>query len=184
MVPLTSLWLPILLSAVLVFIASALVHMVLKYHRSDFAKLPNEGAVLDVLRSASPGEYVAPYSEGPEGMKDPAFIEKVKRGPVAMITILPPGPPNLGKNLSQWFVYTVVVSALAAYVAGRALGPGVEYLRVFRFAGTAAFLGYAVGLPQASIWFGRKWSTTVKSMLDGLVYALLTAGIFGWLWPK
>jgi hypothetical protein len=184
MVPLASLWLPILLSAVLVFIASAVLHMVLRYHNTDFAKLPSEDAVMDVLRGAAPGEYMAPHSTGPEGMKDPVFIEKMTRGPIAIVTVLPSGPPNMGKPLSQWFVYTVVVSTLAAYVAGRALGPGVEYMQVFRFAGTAAFLGYAVGLAQSSIWFGRRWSTTAKSMLDGLVYALLTAGVFGWLWPE
>src|SRR5688500_18226789 len=135
MVPLASLWLPILLSAVLVFIASAVLHMVLRYHNTDFAKLPNEDAVMDVLRGTAPGEYMAPHSTGAEGMKDPVFVVKMTRGPIAIVTVLPSGPPNMGKPLSQWFVYTLVVSTLAAYVAGRALGPGVEYLQVFRFAG-------------------------------------------------
>lgn len=41
----------------------------------------------------------------------------------------------------------------------------------------------ALALLQNSIWYKRKWSSTLKSMADGLVYALVTAGTFGWLWP-
>lgn len=184
MVPLASLWLPILLSAVIVFIVSAIIHMVLPYHRSDFAKVPNEDAAMDALRPVPPGDYMMPHVSGPAEMKNPAIIEKAKRGPVAVLTVLPSGPPAMGKNLVQWFVYAVVVSLFAAYVAGRALGPGVEYLDVFRFAGAAAFLGYSMALAQNAIWYGRRWNTTLKSMFDGLIYGLLTAGTFGWLWPK
>lgn len=183
MVPMTSLWLPILLSAVAVFVASSLVHMVLRYHRTDYAKVTNEDAVMEALRPTPPGNYFVPFGEGPEAMKDPAFVEKMKRGAVAIVMVLPAGPPSMGKNLGQWFVYVLVISAFVAYVAGRAVAPGAAYPEVFRFAGTAAFLGYAMGAPQDSIWFGRKWSTTVKNLVDGLIYALLTAGVFGWLWP-
>jgi hypothetical protein len=55
---------------------------------------------------------------------------------------------------------------------------------VFRFAGTTAFIGYSVALWQMSIWYRRAWSTTIKATVDGLIYALLTAGVFGWLWPR
>jgi hypothetical protein len=185
MVPLASLWLPILLSAVLVFLASSVLHMVLKFHRADYAKLPNEDAVMDVLRPVPPADYVVPYAGGPEGMKDPAFLEKVKRGPMAMITIMKGDMSGaFKKSLSLWFVYSLVVGLFAAYITGRARGPGTEYLEVFRFVGTVAFVGYALGLAQQSIWYGRRWSTTFRSMFDGLIYGMLTAGVFGWLWPK
>ncbi len=185
MVPLASLWLPILLSAVIVFIASSLLHMVLKYHRSDFAKVPSEDAVLDALRPIPPGDYMMPYSSGPEQMKDPAFQEKVKRGPMAVLTIMHGDmQTSFKKALALWFVYSLVVSVFAAYVAGRAMRPGTEYLEVFRFVGTTAFLGYALAMAQQSIWYGKKWRTTILSMFDGLIYALLSAGTFGWLWPK
>ena len=81
-------------------------------------------------------------------------------------------------------MYSLVVSVFAAYIAGRALRPRTEFAEVFRFVGTTAFLGYALAMAQQSIWYGKKWSTTFKSMFDGLIYALLSAGIFGWLWPK
>jgi hypothetical protein len=185
MVPMTSLWLPILLSAVIVFVVSALLHMVLAYHRTDFGKVPNEDAVMDALRPIPPGDYIMPHASDPSAMKDPAYLDKVKRGPMAVVTIMRGDLQSaFKKSLAQWFVYSLIVSVFAAYLTGRARGPGAEYLDVFRFAGTTAFLGYALAMAQQSIWYGRRWSTTVKSMVDGLIYALLTAGVFGWLWPK
>lgn len=185
MVPMASLWLPILLSAVIVWIMSSVLHMVLRYHRADYAKLPNEDAVMDALRPVPPGDYVMPYSGSPSAMKDPVFLEKVKRGPMAMLTIMKGDMQgSFKRSLTLWFVYALVVGAFAASVVGRARGPGTEYLEVFRFVGTVAFVGYALAMAQQSIWYGRKWSTTFRSMFDGLIYGLLTAGVFGWLWPK
>ncbi|HSB09336.1 MAG TPA: hypothetical protein VLM38_07465 [Blastocatellia bacterium] len=186
MVQLTALWLPILLAAVFVFVASSIIHMVLGYHRSDFGKVANEDDVMNALRKFDipPGDYLLPCAGGPEGMKSPEFQEKMKKGPVAIFTIIKSGGPSMGKNLILWFVYCVVVSVFAAYISGRALGPRATYLDVFRFAGSTAFAGYSLGLLQNSIWWSRKWTTTLKSMIDGLIYALLTAGTFGWLWPR
>lgn len=185
MVPLASLWLPILLAAVLVFVISSVLHMVLKYHRSDWVKMSNEEAVMDVLRGTPPGDYMMPHSSGPEMMKDPAFMEKMRRGPAAVVTIMSGDMQgSFKKALSLWFVYSLVANVFAAYLAGRTLGPGTSYLEVFRIVGTAAFLAYGMGLAQMSIWYGRRWSTTIKSMVDALIYGLLTAGVFGWLWPK
>jgi hypothetical protein len=186
MVELVSLWLPILLSAVVVFIASSVMHMVLRYHRADFAKVPSEDAVMDALRAFDipPGDYVIPCAGGPEAMKSPEFVEKMTKGPVASLTVMKSGPPSMTGSLVQWFVYCVVVSVFAAYVAGRALGADAPYLSVFRFIGATAFIGYSLALLQNSIWYKRKWNTTFKTMFDGLVYAALTAGVFGWLWPS
>jgi len=184
MVSMTALWMPILFSAVLVFIASSVMHMVLPYHKSDFGRVPDEDKVLAALQPfrIPPGDYFMPHGSM-EAMKDPAFIAKMTAGPVVIMTVRPSGPPTMGKSLVLWFLYTVVVSGLAAYVAGRVLGPGADYLAAFRFAGTTAFAAYAMGQLQDSIWMGRAWSTTIKNMFDGLVYALLTGGAFGWLWP-
>ncbi len=38
MVSLMSLWIPILVSAVIVFVLSSIIHMVLPYHRTDLRK--------------------------------------------------------------------------------------------------------------------------------------------------
>jgi hypothetical protein len=186
MVPVMSLWLPILLSAVVVFVASSIIHMMLTYHRSDYSRLPDEEKVLDALRplNVPPGAYIFPHAGTPAAMKDPAYQEKLNRGPIGMLMVRPNGPFNMGGSLAQWFVYCVVVSAFAAYVAGRAVGPGADYLSAFRFSGTVAFAGYSLALLQGPIWEWRRWSMTLKTMFDGLIYALLTGGVFGWLWPR
>lgn len=186
MVPVLSLWLPILLSAVLVFLLSFIIHTVLSYHAGDLRPVPNEAGVMAALRpfALPPGDYMMPRARDSKEMRTPEYQEKLRQGPVAMMTVYPNGPFAMGGSLAQWFVYCVVIGVVAAYVAGRALGPGEPYLEVFRFAGVTAFAGYALALPQASIWFRRSWGTTLRSMFDGLVYGLVTAGVFGWLWPS
>ncbi|HXZ42041.1 MAG TPA: hypothetical protein VEG68_14955 [Terriglobales bacterium] len=186
MVPITALWLPILLAAVIVFIASSIMHIALPIHKSDYRKLPDEEKVTDALRAtgANPGRvYFFPFTTHKE-LKSPAVVEKFKRGPVGLLTVLPSGPPAIGKNMVQWFVYCLVVGVFVAYLTGRTLHPGTHYLAVFRVAGTTAFLGYALALIQDSIWKGQTWGITFKHLFDGLIYGLLTAGTFGWLWPR
>lgn len=182
MVEITALWLPILLSAIFVFVASSVVHMVLPFHRSDFGRLPDEDAVLDALRAqgAGAGDYMLPHCTA-EQRNDPAYKAKVERGPIGLLTVRQ--GLSMGTSLIAWLVFCLVMSLFAAYLASRFLSAGAEYLQVFRLVGTAAFLGYAGAAPTNSIWMGRKWSSTVKHVFDGLVYALLTAGVFGWLWP-
>lgn len=185
MVSIVSLWLPVLLSAVAAFLASSVIHMVLKYHQTDFRKVPDEDAALAAIRSLglTPGDYVMPRPASQAGMNDPAFIAKMTTGPIVAMTVLPSGPPNMGQLLGKWFLYCVLVSIFAAYVAGRTLLPGTPYLQVFRVTGTVAFVGYSLALWQGAIWYGRSPSATFKSTMDGFIYGLLTGGVFGWLWP-
>jgi len=186
MIPLTALWLPILLSAVIVFFASFIMHMVLAYHKSDYRKLPDEDRVTDALRSAGVTRgpaYFFPYFSFKE-MKSAPVIEKMNRGPVGLLTVLPSGPPAMGKNMVQWFLYCVVISIFAAYLSSRTLATGTAFLQVFRVVGIAALLGYGAAHAQESIWSGRSWVVTFKHLFDSVIYAVLTAGTFGWLWPK
>lgn len=187
MVPIAALIVPILVSAVFVFLASFVLHTLLEFwHRPDLDALPDEDAVMDALRpfALPPGNYVMPRVNSMADMKSQAFIDKRRKGPVAFLTVAPNGDFSMGKPLALWFLYSVLISVIAAYVAGRALTPGAPYLEVFRFVGVTAFAGYAVGQLQESIWWQRKWSRTLRGVVDGLVYALLTAGAFGWLWPE
>jgi hypothetical protein len=185
MVSIVSLWLPILLSAVVVFIISSVFHTILTYHNSDFKKLPSEDQIMDDLRkyNTPPGDYMTPYSADSKERRSDAFKEKMKRGPMLIATFLPAGEMGMGASLFLWFVYCLIVSIFSAYIAGHALPPGAEYLAVFRFTGATAFCGYSLALMQDSIWFKKNWGATIKSMFDGLIYALFTAGVFGWLWP-
>ena len=186
MVGILALWLPILLSAVIVFVVSSIVHMVLPWHKGDYPRLPNEDQLRNAVRPLSipPGDYMVPRPASREDMRSPQFAEKMNEGPNMVLTILPNGPWSMMRNFTQWFLYGVVVSVFAAYITGRALPPGSPYLAVFRFVGTTAFVGYSLALWQMTIWYRRSWSITLKATIDGLIYALLTAGTFGWLWPR
>jgi hypothetical protein len=185
MVPLTALWLPIILAAVIVFVASSIMHTVLTYHQSDCKQIPDEEKVRAAMRAAglTPGYYPFPYANHKE-MKSPAVVEKFKQGPVGLMTVLPSGPPAMGKYLVSWFGYCLIIGVFVAYLTGHTVAPGTNYLAVFRVAGTAAFMAFGLGQLSNSIWKGQPWSMTIKEVIDGLIYGLLTAGTFGWLWPR
>lgn len=186
MIPILDLWLPIVVAAVLVFVVSSLLHMLLTYHRRDYRQLPQETETLEALRRSSltPGLYVFPYCTRTKDMGTPEMQEKYRRGPVGHLTVLPSGPPNMGKYLGLWFGYGLLVSVFVAYLAGRTLPMGAHYLAVFRVAGTAAFMAFGLANLVDSIWRGAPWSNTLRAVVDGLVYSLVTAGAFGWLWPR
>jgi hypothetical protein len=185
MVPVLSLWLPILLSAVTVFVLSSIIHMMLGYHANDYRSLSDEAGVMDALRpfNIPPGNYAFPKPKDMKDMGSPEFKAKYARGPVAFVTVLPGGPISMTREMVLWFLYSIVVGIFAAYIAGRALEPGANYLEVFRFAGATAFIGYGLAQWQQSIWYKLNWTTTLKNNIDALIYALFTGGVFGWLWP-
>jgi len=185
MVSLAALWLPIVLSAVIVFIASSIMHMVLPYHRSDYRRLPDEEGIVAALRAAgvTRGLYMFPHCTH-QDMKTPAVQEKFKQGPVGHLTIFPSGTVNMGKFLGLWFAYCLVIGFFVAYLTGHVLATGANYRQVFRVAGTAAFLAYGLGHLSNGIWKGQPWSFVLKEVFDGLIFGLLTGGTFGWLWPR
>jgi hypothetical protein len=186
MVPLGSLLLPVVLSAVFVFLASFLVHMVLRYHSSDYTQLPNEDAVRAAIRAGNPApkQYIIPYCKDPKEMQSPEMLQKHIEGPVAVLNLRAPAKPTMGPYLGQWFVFNLVVAFFVAYVAAHTIPPGTVYLEVFRVVGAVTFLAYAAGVFPAAIWMAKPWPVALKEALDGLIYGLVTAGTFGWLWPR
>jgi len=184
MVSVATLWAPILVSAVLVFIISSMIHMVLGYHASDFGKVARQSELLDALRvfNLPPGDYFLPRPDSSAAAQSPEYKAAVAKGPVVLFRVMP-GGMTMGKNLAMWFVYTVIVGLVAGYVAGLALGPGADYRPVFRVTSTVAFAGYTLALWQDVIWYSRSAVTAAKTTFDGLLFALATGGVFGWLWP-
>jgi hypothetical protein len=180
---LVALWLPIVVAAVIVFIASSIMHVVLPYHRSDCKQLPDESKAREALRGVAQGLYVIPYSTH-QMMKSPEIQKKYEEGPVGFLTVFPSGRPAIPKFMAMWFVYCLVISFFTAYLTWHTLAEGANYLVVFRVAGTAAFMAYGLGMLSNGIWKGQPWSNVIKEVFDGLVYGLLTAGAFGWLWPR
>ena len=186
MVGLPALWMPIVVSAVFVFVALSILHMLPGWHKRDMTAVPGEDKVMETLRAMNvqPGDYRFPFSNSVAEMETPAFLEKMKQGPVGNMSIQPSGDMNFGKLMGQWFVYSLVIAVIVAYVTGRTRAQGAPYLEVFRVSGTVTFCCYSVAHWQNWIWWGKSTRFTLTNTLDGLVYALVTAGTFGWLWPK
>ncbi len=179
-----SLWLPILLSSVGVFVLSSLIHMISPWHKGDYAAVPDQDRVMDTLRSLSipPGDYMIPRPASRADMSSPEFRDKVKKGPNWIVTVMRENGSMSGA-LIGWFIYTLAVSVITGIVAMAGASPDFHPHRIFHFALLTAFTGYAVALWQMSIWYHRKWSTTVKATVDGVIYAVATAAIFAHMWP-
>lgn len=186
MTSMAALWLAILVSSVLVFLASSVIHMASPWHKGDYPRYARENDVLDALRPLAlpPGDYFMPRSTSMAAMKSPEFIERLTRGPIVLMTVFPNGPMQMGGTFVKWFVYLIVVSLFAAYAAFISMPPGAQSRELFRVVFTTSFAGYALALWQLSIWYRRAWSITIKSTVDAAVYAAITGAVFVWLWPK
>ena len=184
MVSLAQLWMPILAAAVFTFVASCLVHMVFKWHAADYKGLPDEEGARAALRAASPGEYLVPYGSDYKDMAKPEMMQKFKDGPIAKLTIRPAGPPTMGAAMGQWFVLNLVIAFAAGYLAAHTLPMGASFLGVSRIVGSVVFLAYACGGLSQAIWMGRPWPSAFRDVLDALLYGLVCAIAFGWLWPR
>lgn len=183
---LVELWVPILVSGAAVFVLSALAWTVGPHHRTEYVGVPNETDVMDALRAARvpPGRYVVPFLGDGERFKTPEGRTLVADGPLAFITIAPKGLPRMGRMMALSLASALLISACAAYLAFHTLAPGAPYLTVFRVTGMATFMAYALGLISESVWFARPWRSLAVNTLDAVIYAMVSGGIFGWLWAR
>ena len=183
---LPNLWLPILLSAVGVFVASSIIHMASPWHRDDYPRMANEDAVMDAMRPLAipPGDYFFPRPGSMAEMKSEAYLARVAKGPVVLMTVMPNGIMPMGKTFVQWFAYLLVVSFIAAAVVGVVVPRGAAGGVVFHEIALVSFAGYALALWQLSIWYRRSWSITMKSTVDAVIYAAITGAVFMWCWPR
>ena len=182
----TYLWLPIIVAAVGVFVASSLIHMVFKWHQSDYLGLANEDAVRTAIRANSPrpGQYAIPYCSDFKQMGTPEMQQKFREGPIAWLTLRAPGMPSMGPMLGQWFVLNLVVAGLVGYIASKTLLlTAPTFLGICREVGVITFLAYAGGSISGGIWMGKPWSSVAKEVLDAFIYGVVSALAFAWLWP-
>lgn len=185
MVPLTALWLPILLTGVVVFMVSAMVWMVMPHHKADFARADDEDALMDAVRDSvgGPGMYMFPWAPDSEQTSE-GYRERLLGGPVGILRVRDSQSVlDMKPAMAKSILLHLVVAAFVAYLASITLEQGATYMSVFKVTGVAAFMAHGFIGFQESIWFGLPGKVAFKHALDGLVYALLTGGIFGWLWP-
>lgn len=186
MVSIFALWLPILIAAILVWVVSALFWTVSPHRKQDFKGVTDEDTLRDALRAQNlaPGQYMVPFAAG-AAAREPDHQRKVAEGPVALLNVAKPGfGTSMATPMMLTLVYYIVVGIVVAYITGRTMAPGEEYFAVFRVAGTAAWLAYGFGGIPDSIWFARPWSSTIKTVVEALIYGLLTAGAFAGFWPE
>jgi hypothetical protein len=188
-VSLGALWMPVLLSAVFCFVGSSVIWMVFKYHMAQWQRVPDEPGLMEAIRKAglTGGQYLFPHMDASAPDRAAAqkvWVERYAKGPVGVVLLGTPGTMRMGKQLGQTVVFFLVVSFFVAYIAVHALAHGAPYLKVFQVVGATAFVAYAAGPFMDSIWFCRSWRTSWLNVLDALIYGCLTAGAFGWLWPR
>ncbi len=178
-------WLPILAGAVAVFIASAIIWTVAPHHKKEWRTHPNEAQVLAAIRGGgvTPGAYLIPHANDPNAMKDPAFQAKMAEGYVGTLFLRPPGMPNMGRLMGQQFVYFLIVTILLTFLACLVYGAGAASLTVAHFVAVTGFMTYGFAVVPESIWFGRPWKSCILTLVDALIYALVSAAVIGWLWP-
>jgi len=183
MVTLSLLWLPILLSAVFVFIASNILWMALPFwHGRDYGRMTNDSAIQDALTNVGSGQYIVPWVDWKT--QTPEQRAERQKKPFAFMYVRNPGTFAFAKAIGVYFLYTLIVAFFVGYVASRTISAGTHYLEVFRIVGAVGFMSFGFrGFPD-SIWYGKPWKVTFKEVIDGLIYGCLMAGTFGWLWPK
>ncbi|MFT3917431.1 MAG: hypothetical protein QM704_26095 [Anaeromyxobacteraceae bacterium] len=178
-------WLAILVSTVLVFVTSAVSNMLLPHHKNPWSRAPDERALQAALRDAPAGLYAFPEPTDPAQRRSPEFLARWAAGPSGFITVVPRGPFSFGRNLGLSFLLELVISFFTAYVVFRAFGAAAPgYHAVFRLTFTIGFMTYALAPAFDSIWYGKPWRSWVNVAIDGVLYALVMAGTFGWLWPR
>ena len=185
MVDVTELWLPILVSPILIFLVSSVIHMLTPWHKGDYRTVPNEDGVMQAMRpfNLTPGDYMLPRPSSMADMQSPAFLEKVKQGPKVVMTVLPGGPMTMTRNLAGWFVYLLLVATIVGGLAALVFRWGADGHDVFHVTMIASFLGYSAALWQMTVWYNRSAGTTLRSTIDGLIYAAITAGTYAYFWP-
>lgn len=178
-----ALWLPVLMTTVVLFVASFLAWVVLPHHKPDVRRWPEEERLLDFVREsgAAPGEYLFPLIEQDE-MKEDRARQRYERGPWGLIRVWP-RQPDMVRNMAATFGYFLLVTLLVAYVAAAALTPGAVFGEVFRIVATTAILAYCAGGVLNEIWFTRPLRAKLMNAIDGLVYGAITGVIFGLMWP-
>lgn len=180
---LISLWLPIVVTTAVLFIASFLAWVVLPHHKPDYKRWPDEDALMRFVSEsgAAPGEYLFPLIDQKD-LKEDWAMGRYDRGPWGMVNVWP-AKPNMAANMIKTVLFFLVVTVLVGYVGQAALPAGAAFGEVFRVVGVTAMLAHTTGGMCREIWFTRPLRAKIMDALDGIVFGLLTGLVFALLWP-
>lgn len=182
----TQLWMPIVVSALVAWIISAIIWTAMPHRKKEWGGVTDEDDFRKAItsRKLKPGNYMFPYCE-PAEMKDEAHKNRMNTGPYGTLYIWT-HRRGMGACMGGSFVFNLVASFFIAYIAWQALTGQADtaYLKVFQITGATAFLTYTFALIPGGIWFGKPVRSMVYDAIEGLVIALMIAGVFGWLWPR
>jgi hypothetical protein len=186
---LAQLWLPIVVSALLVFVLSAVTHMMVPFRLTEWGHLKTQDAIQASLRGTAPGLYVFPTPADAKERGKPEAMQKVAEGPSGWLTLVHPGPMSWVRNLGLSLAMNLFVSFGAAYIATLTLGAVPLQLFphervVFRVISTIGFFAYAAGPIYDAIWFWKPWKSLAMTAVDSLAYGLVMGVTFSMLWPK
>lgn len=178
------LWLPILVSSVVVFFASFLAWVVLPHHKPEIKKLEDEDGFLAMLKSADvpAGSYMFPMCTGGKEMKDPAYLKKLEEFPCGMLNVWQKPRPMQVCLLGSFVTY-LLIAVFVAYLAHFAFERGEAFMTIFRFTSAAAIAAHVLGTIPGGVWFGVQVRSMVTCAIDGIVFGLLTGLTFAWMWP-
>ncbi len=182
-VSMAELWMPILTTAVVVFILSCLAWTISPHHKPEYRKLAAEPGFLDALRTLNipAGGYFFPYVDG-AGMKTEEGKRLMNEGPWGRMRLYGK-KPGMGGSMLGSFVLYLVVSAAIAFVGTMTIPAGAGFGDVLRVLGTVGVLSYSVAVIPQIIWFERQWSVFFTHLFDGVVFGLATGLVFAWMWP-
>lgn len=177
---LVGLWLPIVISTIVLFFASFIARTILPHHRAGWHKLDHEPAFMNQLQEMNipPGSYVFPYAETRQQSSQETFLKTYAKGPRGTINIHT--IPNLGLNLFCTFIFFLITVTLIAYIAQQAFAgwsdeSEITFLKVFQIVGTISVLTYSSSTILSSISSKRPF---LMEVIDGIAYGLIVGVIF------
>ena len=180
-VELISLFFPVLLTTVALFISGFLCWAILPNHKPDWQKLPNEDEFLDAIAELNlpRGNFAYPHAMDQQSMESDTYKRAVERGTFGTVQVWGEAP-KMGTNLIRQVVYLLVTNSCLAYLSTLALPAGADFMQVFRFVATAALLTFTVAVVPGTIWFKNRLT---GYLIDGVIQAVIVGAIFGSMWP-
>lgn len=178
----TELWLPILLAGVATHIASTIAWTVLPHHKPEWKGLgDDEDGLQDWIagREIPAGQYLFPFASGMKEADCDAIKEKQQK--CRGMLLLYQRPVNMGAAIGKTLAFFLVAAFMIGYLAAFSVPSGASFWHVFRFVSTAGILTHCFARFPHVFWFPEK---IAMSLLDGVVYSLITAGVFAALWPS